>query len=132
MSDSLVPARPSASGTGPCCVRRSGRYQMGCARISDVGCEAQPSCRRPRKADDNARRNLSRRLDCVPLRIPFDNSYARLPARLFACIDPTPVAAPHLVRLNGSLAASLGIDPEELAGPEGVEVLAGNRIPEGA
>ena len=105
---------------------------MGCARISDVACEAQPSCRRPRKADDNARRNLSRRLDCVPLRIPFDNSYARLPARLFACIDPTPVAAPHLVRLNGSLAASLGIDPEELAGPEGVEVLAGNRIPEGA
>jgi uncharacterized protein YdiU (UPF0061 family) len=68
----------------------------------------------------------------VPLRIPFDNSYARLPARLFARLHPTPVAARHLVRLNTDLAASLGLDPEELASPEGVEVLAGNRVPEGA
>jgi uncharacterized protein YdiU (UPF0061 family) len=37
-----------------------------------------------------------------------------------------------LVRLNADLAANLGLDPEELAGPEGVEVLAGNRVPEGA
>ena len=68
----------------------------------------------------------------MPLRFPFDNSYARLPARLFARLDPMPVAAPHLVRLNADLAANLGLDPEELAGPEGVEVLAGNRVPEGA
>ena len=27
---------------------------------------------------------------------------------------------------------SFGLDPEELASPEGVEVLAGNRVPEGA
>jgi uncharacterized protein YdiU (UPF0061 family) len=68
----------------------------------------------------------------VPLHIPFDNSFARLPARLFAHLDPMPVAAPHLVRLNADLAANLGLDPEELASPEGVEVLAGNRVPEGA
>jgi uncharacterized protein YdiU (UPF0061 family) len=68
----------------------------------------------------------------VPLRFPFDNSYARLPARLFARLDPMPVAAPHLVRLNADLAANLGLDPEELASPEGVEILAGNRVPEGA
>ena len=68
----------------------------------------------------------------MPLRIPFDNSYASLPACLFARLDPTPVAAPHLVRLNADLAASLGLDPEELASPDGVEVLAGNRVPEGA
>ena len=68
----------------------------------------------------------------MPLRLPFDNSYARLPARLFARLDPTPVAAPRLVRLNAGLAASLALDPEELASPEGVEVLAGNRVPEGA
>src|SRR5246127_3393816 len=43
-----------------------------------------------------------------------------------------PVAAPHLVHLNAGLAASLGLDPEELASPEGVEVLAGNRVPDGA
>jgi len=68
----------------------------------------------------------------VPLRFPFDNSYAHLPASLFARLDPMPVAAPHLVRLNSGLAANLGLDPEELASPEGVEVLAGNRVPEGA
>ena len=68
----------------------------------------------------------------MPLRFPFDNSYTRLPARLFARLDPTPVAAPRLVRLNAGLAASLGLDPEELASPEGVEVLAGNSVPEGA
>ena len=68
----------------------------------------------------------------MTLCLPFDNSYARLPARLFARLDPTPVAAPRLVRLNAGLAASLALDPEELASPEGIEVLAGNRVPEGA
>ena len=68
----------------------------------------------------------------MPVRFPFDNSYARLPARLYARLDPTPVAAPRLVRVNAGLAESLGLDPEELASPEGVEILAGNRMPEGA
>ena len=68
----------------------------------------------------------------MPVHFPFDNSYARLPARLYARLDPTPVAAPRLVRVNAGLAESLGLDPEELASREGVEVLAGNRIPDGA
>ncbi len=68
----------------------------------------------------------------MPLRFPFDNSYTHLPARLFARLDPTPVAAPQLVRFNAGLVKSLGLDPEELARPEGVEVLAGNRVAEGA
>ena len=29
----------------------------------------------------------------MPVRIPFDNSYARLPDRFYARLDPTPVAA---------------------------------------
>ncbi|MBD0319526.1 MAG: YdiU family protein [Gemmatimonadetes bacterium] len=65
-------------------------------------------------------------------KIPFDNSYARLPDRFFAHVNPTPVAAPRLIRVNAPLAAELGIDPEWLASDEGVQVLAGNRIPEGA
>jgi uncharacterized protein YdiU (UPF0061 family) len=64
--------------------------------------------------------------------IPFDNSFARLPARMYAKRDPTPVAAPALVRVNGPLAERLGIDPAALASPEGVAILAGNRVPEGA
>ena len=63
----------------------------------------------------------------MPVRFPFDNSYARLPERLYVSLDPTPVAAPQLVRVNVGLAVSLGLDPEELSSPEGVEVLAGNR-----
>ena len=42
------------------------------------------------------------------------------------------MAAPRLVRLNDELAERLGLDPDWLASPEGVEVLAGNRVPEGA
>jgi hypothetical protein len=62
----------------------------------------------------------------------FDNSYARLPDRFFARLPPTPVTAPKLIKLNGQLASELGLDPEWLARPEGVQVLAGNRVPEGA
>ncbi len=68
----------------------------------------------------------------MPVHFPAETSYARLPARFYARLDPTPVAAPRLVRLNVPLAEQLGLDPAELASPEGVEVLAGNRIPEGA
>jgi len=62
----------------------------------------------------------------------FDNSYALLPDRLYTRLNPTPVTAPRLVKLNAALAVSLGLDPEALASPECVEVLAGNRVPEGA
>jgi uncharacterized protein YdiU (UPF0061 family) len=59
----------------------------------------------------------------------FDNSYARLPDRFFARLRPTPVAEPRLVRLNKKLAWHLRLDPGKLAAPEGVEILAGNRVP---
>lgn len=64
--------------------------------------------------------------------IPFDNSYARLPDRFFARVNPTPVSAPRLIKLNVALARDLGLDPDWLAGPEGVEMLAGNRMAEGS
>ncbi|KQQ23891.1 hypothetical protein ASF53_06180 [Methylobacterium sp. Leaf123] len=63
---------------------------------------------------------------------PFDNSYARLPDRFFGRVAPTAVEAPRLVRLNRALAVDLGLDPDRLESPEGVEVLAGRRVPEGA
>ena len=62
----------------------------------------------------------------------FDNSYARLPDRFFARLPPTPVSAPKLIKLNRQLASDFGLDAEWLASPEGVQVLAGNRLPEGA
>ncbi len=64
--------------------------------------------------------------------IPFDNSYARLPAMFHRPSPPVPVAAPRLALLNRSLARELGIDPDWLESPEGVQVLAGNTVPQGA
>lgn len=62
----------------------------------------------------------------------FDNSYARLPKSLFTRINPTPVRAPKLIILNEPLAASMGLSVQALQSDDGVAVLAGNRIPEGA
>ncbi|RJL08628.1 protein adenylyltransferase SelO [Paracoccus siganidrum] len=64
--------------------------------------------------------------------IHFDNSYARLPEGFFARVKPTPVAEPRLLALNEPLAARLGLDAEWLRGPEGLAMLAGNGLPEGA
>ncbi len=66
------------------------------------------------------------------MRISFDNSYARLPVRCFARVAPTGVDAPSWVAVNEGLAQRLGIDPAELSSPEGLEILSGNRVPEGA
>jgi uncharacterized protein YdiU (UPF0061 family) len=60
----------------------------------------------------------------------FDNSYARLPERLFTRQAPVPVAAPALVAVNDALAREMGLDAEALRGM--ADVLAGNRLPEGA
>ena len=68
----------------------------------------------------------------MTIHVPFENSYARLPDRFFARLAPTPVGTPRLVRLNTGLAAELGLDPEALAAPDGVAMLAGNHVPEGA
>ena len=64
--------------------------------------------------------------------LPFDNSYARLPDRFFARLAPTPVKEPRLIRLNDDLARHLGLDPAWLASPGGIQMLAGNAVPEGA
>ena len=58
----------------------------------------------------------------------FDNSYARLGETFFTRVLPTPVSAPRLLKLNLGLAQELGLDSNALASPEGVEVLAGNRV----
>jgi uncharacterized protein YdiU (UPF0061 family) len=67
-------------------------------------------------------------LDQAGRKIPFDNSYARLPADFYQRIEPTRVAAPRIVRVNEGLARRLGLDPAALD----AEMLAGNRIPAGA
>ncbi len=68
----------------------------------------------------------------MTVRLPFDNSYARMPDRFFTRTKPTGVAAPVLLKLNRLLAEKLGFDPEWLSSPEGVAMLSGNRLPETA
>lgn len=62
----------------------------------------------------------------------FENTYARLPERFYARVNPTPVANRRLIRLNVELARSLRLDPDALSSAQGLEILAGNRIAEGS
>lgn len=62
----------------------------------------------------------------------FDNSYARLPERLFARVSPAPAPAPRLLQLNRPLAEELGLDPDKLTQREGLDILSGNCIASGS
>ena len=60
----------------------------------------------------------------------FSNSYAALPARFFARLDPVAVADPRLIKFNTALATELGLqwqDDTPLAA-----IFAGNVVPAGA
>jgi uncharacterized protein YdiU (UPF0061 family) len=67
-----------------------------------------------------------------PTVFAFDNSYARLPARFYTRLAPTPVASPSLIRVNDDLARLLGADPGALRGEAGLAIFAGNAVPAGA
>ncbi len=68
----------------------------------------------------------------MTLHIPFDNSYARLPERFYVRQPAAPVRAPRLLALNDGLVEELNLDPAALRSAEGVAMLAGNAMPEGA
>ena len=68
----------------------------------------------------------------MTLSIAFDNSYARLPDRFFARVNPSSAVEPRLIALNRPLAEALGLDADALEAPEGVAALAGQRLPEGS
>src|SRR5271154_4684081 len=70
--------------------------------------------------------------DSEAVRLGFDNTYASLPERFYARVNPTPVATPRLVKLNVELARSLELDPHAVASDQGVQILAGNRFAEGS
>jgi uncharacterized protein YdiU (UPF0061 family) len=62
----------------------------------------------------------------------LDNSYAHLPEIFFTRQSPSQVPLPRLVVLNYPLITSLGLNAKRLKSADGVDVLAGNKIPEGA
>src|SRR5450759_684522 len=71
-------------------------------------------------------------LRSMTVHFPFQNTYAALPANFFVRVAPTPVTSPRLIKLNRLLAIHLGLDPDRLSSPEGVEILAGKQVPDGA
>lgn len=68
----------------------------------------------------------------VTTRLPFENSYAGLPERFFARVDPAQFPAPRLIMLNRDLAGALRLDADWLASEEGVAFLSGRTIVEGS
>lgn len=80
---------------------------------------------------DAGERNPAARRASDPI-VSFSNSYARLPGRFFARVDPTPVAAPRLIQFNRALADELGLQSASLGADELAEIFAGNVTPLGA
>ncbi|WP_338627217.1 YdiU family protein [Clostridium baratii] len=62
----------------------------------------------------------------------FENTYVNLPEMFFTKKGPSHVKAPSLVKLNSSLAKELGLNIDALQSNEGIEILSGNKIPEGS
>jgi protein adenylyltransferase len=66
------------------------------------------------------------------MRIPFDNTYARLPAEFFSAATPSAAKAPELIAFNQGLATELGIEAGQAGEADLAEVFSGKRIPAGA
>lgn len=59
------------------------------------------------------------------------SSYASLPERFFARVQPTHVAAPGLIKLNQALASDLNLDISGLDAPALAKLFSGNVLPLG-
>src|SRR5687767_11782706 len=64
--------------------------------------------------------------------LSLESTYARDLPGLYEPWQAATVPAPALLVLNEGLAAELGVDADDLRHPEGVAVLVGNAVPEGA
>jgi uncharacterized protein YdiU (UPF0061 family) len=67
-----------------------------------------------------------------PLAVSFDNSYAHLPERFYARLDPTPTAQPRLIKFNSALAAELGLDVSGVSADTLAQLFSGNLRLQGA
>ena len=60
------------------------------------------------------------------------SSYASLPERFYARVQPTPVGAPRLIRLNHALASDLDLDLSGRDAPALAKLFSGNVLPPGS
>ncbi len=68
----------------------------------------------------------------MPDSIPFNNTYARLPARLFERCSPQPVPGPRLIAFNHPLAEQLELGLGDASSAQLAEWFSGNALPTGA
>ncbi|WP_430786353.1 protein adenylyltransferase SelO [Virgibacillus flavescens] len=61
----------------------------------------------------------------------LENSYSHLPKSFFSTLDQNPVNSPKMAIFNNKLAMSLGLDAKEMTSESGLNILAGNKVPEG-
>ncbi len=66
------------------------------------------------------------------LQIRFDNTYARDMEGLYVPWQGIKAPAPEMILLNRALAEELGLDPDALQSPQGLAMLTGSDMPEGA
>ncbi|QID19213.1 YdiU family protein [Nitrogeniibacter mangrovi] len=59
--------------------------------------------------------------------LPFDNSFARLPARFYTRLAPWGLPEPQLLAVSDEAAALIGLHADEVRRPEFVEAFAGNQ-----
>ncbi len=64
--------------------------------------------------------------------IAFDNSYVRDLQGMYLPWQGADAPAPQVLRVNRALADELGLDADELSGPEGAAMLTGAKLPKGA
>jgi len=62
-------------------------------------------------------------------KLPFDNSYARLPEAFFASVQPDEAPDPALIRANAGLAELLGLDADWVLSDEGLAMFSGKKLP---
>ena len=62
----------------------------------------------------------------------FDNRFANLDPAMGSRLAPVPLPDPYLVAASSQVAGMLGLDPRLLQSSEWLDVIAGNRVPEGA
>ncbi len=65
------------------------------------------------------------------MQLGFTHSYSALPPHFYRRVLPTPVAGPHVVVFNRSLAEELGLDPDVVE-RNAAALFSGNQLPEDA
>lgn len=67
----------------------------------------------------------------IEIGLKLSNTYSSLPKIFFSNQNPSHVPAPKLAAINYSLIESLGLNPKFFQSEDGIEILAGNKIPKG-